>query len=131
MATLTADETAQLKKILEQRHQQLLEEIRDELARSGEQHYIDLAGRVTDPGDESVADMLADMDAAIVDRQVNEVREIETTIKRLAAGDYGSCVDCGADIPFERLRVYPTAMRCISCQAVHEKTFAHEGNPSL
>jgi RNA polymerase-binding protein DksA len=131
MATLTADETAQLKMILEQRHQQLLEEIRDELARSGEQHYIDLAGRVTDPGDESVADMLADMDAAIVDRQVKEVREIETTIKRLATGDYGSCAGCGTDIPFARLRAYPTATRCVSCQAVHEKTFVHEGNPSL
>lgn len=131
MATLTADETAQLKQILEQRHQSLLEEIREELARSGEQHYIDLAGRVTDPGDESVADMLADMDAAIVDRQVNEVREIETTLKRLAAEDYGSCAVCGADIPFVRLRVYPTARRCVSCQSVHEKTFAHEGNPSL
>ncbi|MGE5027471.1 MAG: TraR/DksA family transcriptional regulator [Betaproteobacteria bacterium] len=131
MATLTADETAQLRQVLEQRHQRLLEEIRDELARSGEQHYIDLAGRVTDPGDESVADMLADMDAAIVDRQVNEVREIEATFKRLASGDYGACVDCGADIPFARLLVYPTAKRCVECQAVHEKTFAHEGNPSL
>lgn len=131
MATLTADETAQIKQILEQRHQQLLEEIRDELARSGEQHYIDLAGRVTDPGDESVADMLADLDAAIVDRQINEVREIEATYKRIAAGDYGNCVDCGGDIPFTRLRVYPTAVRCVSCQAVHEKTFAHEGNPTL
>lgn len=131
MATLTADETAQLKQILEQRHQQLLEEIRDELARSGEQHYIDLAGRVTDPGDESVADMLTDLNAAIVDRQINEVREIEATYKRIAAGDYGNCVDCGADIPFTRLRVYPTAVRCVSCQSVHEKTFAHEGNPTL
>jgi len=37
----------------------LLEEIRDELARSGDQHYIDLAGAVTDLGDDSVADMLA------------------------------------------------------------------------
>lgn len=131
MATLTAEETAQLKQMLEQRRQQLLEEIRDELARSGEQHYIDLAGRVADPGDESVADMLADMDAAIVDRQVNEVREIEAALKRLAAGDYGSCAGCGGDIPFARLLAYPTATRCVSCQAVHEKTFAHEGNPSL
>lgn len=131
MATLTAEETAQLKQALEQRRQQLLEEIRDELARSGEQHYIDLAGRVTDPGDESVADMLADMDAAIVDRQVNEVREIEAALKRLAAGDYGACAGCGGDIPFARLLAYPTATRCVSCQAVHEKTFAHEGNPSL
>ncbi|MBZ0097018.1 MAG: TraR/DksA family transcriptional regulator, partial [Sulfuricella sp.] len=127
----TADEAAQLKQSLEKRRQLLLEEIRDELARSGEQHYVDLAGRVPDLGDESVADMLADLDAAMVDRQVVEVRAIEATLKRLAAGNYGACADCGADIPLERLRAYPTAARCVSCQSVHEKTFAHEGNPSL
>lgn len=131
MAAFTADEAAQIKQSLEKRCQLLLEEIRDELARSGEQHYVDLAGRVPDLGDESVADMLADLDAAMVDRQVVEVRAIEATLKRLAAGDYGACVNCGADIPLERLRAYPTAARCVSCQSVHEKTFAHEGNPSL
>ncbi|MDP2155401.1 MAG: TraR/DksA family transcriptional regulator [Sulfuricella sp.] len=131
MAAFTADEAAQLKQSLEKRRQLLLEEIRDELARSGEQHYVDLAGRVPDLGDASVADMLADLDAAMVDRQIIEVRAIEATLKRLASGDYGACADCGADIPFERLRAYPTAARCVSCQSVHEKTFAHEGNPSL
>lgn len=131
MAAFTADEAAQIKQILEKRRQLLLEEIRDELARSGEQHYVDLAGRVPDLGDESVADMLVDLDAAIVDRQIVEMRDVEATLKRLAAGDYGVCVDCGVEIPFERLRAYPTASRCVSCQSVREKTFASEGNPSL
>jgi len=131
MTAFTADEVAQLKQSLEKRRQLLLEEIRDELARSGEQHYVDLAGRVTDLGDESVADMLADLDAAMVDRQVIEVRAIEATLKRLAAGDCGACVDCGADIPLERLRACPTAARCIPCQSIHELTYAHDGRPTL
>lgn len=131
MAAFTADQAAQLKQSLEKRRQLLLEEIRDELTRSGEQHYVDLAGRVPDLGDESVANMLSDLDAAIVDRQIVEVRTIEATLKRLSSGDYGACVDCGADIPLERLRAYPTAERCISCQSVHELTYAHEGRPTL
>lgn len=131
MAALTAGEVAQIKLSLEKRRQTLLEEIRSELVRSGEQHYIDLAGYVTDPGDESVADMLVDLDAAMVDRQVVEMRVIDATLKRLSAGDYGDCDDCGTDIPLERLRAYPTATRCVSCQSVREKTFVHEGNPSL
>lgn len=131
MAVFIVDEAAQLKQSLEKRRQLLLEEIRGELARSGEQHYVDLAGRVPDLGDESVADMLADLDAAIVDRQVIEVRAIEATLKLLAAGDYGVCVDCGADIPLERLQACPTAARCISCQSIHELTYAHEGHPTL
>ena len=131
MAAFTADEAAQLKQSLDKRRQLLLEEIRDELARSGEQHYVDFAGRVTDLGDESVADMLADLGAAMVDRQVIEVRAIEAALNRLAAGNYGACVDCGADIPLERLRAYQTAARCISCQSIHELTYAHEGHPTL
>ena len=31
----------------------------------------------------------------------------------------------------ERLRVYPTAKRCIECQSQHEKTFAQSSRPSL
>lgn len=131
MAALTAEETALLGQILQQRYQQLIEEIRDELASSGEQHYVDLAGRVTDLGDDSVADMLSDMNAAMIDRQVIEIREIEAAQKRIAAGDFGTCSECTADIPFERLRAYPTAMRCVACQSVHERTFAHEGTPTL
>ena len=131
MAAFTADEAAQLKLSLEKQRQRLLEEIRDELARSGAQHYVDLTGRVNDLGDESVADLLADLGAAMVDRRVIEVRAIEATLKRLATGDCGACVDCGADVPLERLTVCPTATRCISCQAIHELTYAHEGHPTL
>lgn len=131
MASFTAGEVAQLKHSLEKRRQLLLEEIHDELVRSGEQQYIDLAGRVTDLGDESVADMLADLGAAMVDRQVIEVRAIAAALSRLAAGDYGVCVDCATDIPLERLRAYPTAVRCISCQSIRELAYAHNEHPTL
>lgn len=131
MADLSKEDAARLKQALLQRQQQLIEEIRDELVRSGEQHYIDLAGRVTDLADESVADLLADLGAAMVDRQVIEMRAIEAALKRLAAGDFGSCIDCGVDIPLARLQAYPTAERCIDCQSKHERTYAHEGKPTL
>lgn len=131
MADLSKEDAARLKQALQQRQQQLIEEIRDELVRSGEQHYINLAGRVTDLADESVADLLADLGAAMVDRQVIEMRAIEAALKRLAAGDFGSCIDCGVDIPLARLQAYPTAERCIDCQSKHERTYAHEGKPTL
>lgn len=131
MAALTADMKAQLRQVMDERCRLLLGEIRDELASSEDQHYIDLAGRVTDLGDESVASMLADLDAALVDRQIAEVREIDTALKRIESESFGLCVDCGGDIAFERLQAYPTAQRCLACQAVYEKTYAHEGKPSI
>ena len=131
MANLSEDQLAKLKRTLQQRYLELQEDVRSELERSGDQRYIDLAGKVGDVGDDSVADMLVDIDTAIVDRQVQEMREIETSLKRLAALDFGVCTDCGGDIGFGRLLAYPTAQRCTPCQSRHEKTFHHESNPTL
>ncbi|MEO7558640.1 MAG: TraR/DksA family transcriptional regulator, partial [Nitrosospira sp.] len=126
MAKLAEDQLAQLKISLQQRYLDLREEVRGELERSGEQRYIDLAGSVRDAGDGSVADMLLDINTAMVDRQVHEMREVEASLKRLAELDFGDCIDCGGEIGFDRLMAYPTAQRCVQCQEVHEKTYAHE-----
>ncbi len=131
MAQFTDDELAQLKARLQQRYLELREEVRGELERSGDQRYVDIAGSVADPGDDSVADMLLDLNAAIVDRQVREMREVEATLKRLAELDFGDCIECGGEIGFDRLMAYPTAQRCIRCQEVHEKTYSHENSPTL
>jgi RNA polymerase-binding protein DksA len=131
MAALTQEQTRRLRKALDERYALLIEEVRTELERSGEQYYIDLAGRVTDSADEAVADVLADLNAAIIDRQVHEIRDIEASRKRMEAGTYGRCIDCGTDIGFERLMAYPTAKRCIQCQSQREKGYAHGGTPRL
>ncbi|HEX7233923.1 MAG TPA: TraR/DksA family transcriptional regulator [Nitrosospira sp.] len=131
MAQFTDEELAQLKARLQRRYLELREEVRGELERSGDQRYVDIAGSVADPGDDSVADMLLDLNAAIVDRQVREMREVEATLKRLAELDFGNCIECGGEIGFDRLMAYPTAQRCIRCQEVHEKTYSHENSPTL
>ena len=131
MAKLTDDQLAQLKAALQQRYLELREEIRSELEQSGNQRYADLAGSVADPGDASVADMLVDLNANLVDRQVNEVREVEATLKRLAELNFGDCIECGGEIGFERLMAYPTAQRCVRCQELREKTYSHENKPTL
>jgi len=131
MAQFTDEELEQLKARLQQRYLELREEVRGELERSGDERYVDIAGSVADPGDDSVADMLLDLNAAIVDRQVREMREVEATLKRLAELDFGDCIECGGEIGFDRLMAYPTAQRCIRCQELHEKTYSHESSPTL
>ncbi|MEW5944179.1 MAG: TraR/DksA family transcriptional regulator [Pseudomonadota bacterium] len=132
MANLTQKQTAQLDQALGDRYQKLIEEVRDELENAGQQQYAELIGRVpADVGDESVADALADFNAAMVDRQIHEIRDIEAARKRLKGGSYGVCTDCGDDIAFERLMAYPTAKRCFRCQQQREKTYAGEGRPSM
>ena len=132
METLMVEQKNQLEQLLKQRYQLLIEEVRAELGNSGEQHFADFAeAGGSDQGDESMADALADIAAARADRQVNEMRDIEAARKRMEQGGYGVCLDCDEAMMFERLLAYPTALRCVRCQQVHEKTHASEGTPSL
>ncbi len=128
---LTPEQVEALKGELTTRRQQVRESLRDELLRIDEESYSDLAGAVHDPGDESVADMLVDMNNSRVTSLISQLREVESALERIDEGSYGVCVDGEEEIPFERLRVQPTARRCIQHQARHEQTFAESGRPSL
>jgi RNA polymerase-binding transcription factor len=131
MANLTEQQLAELRRKLKHRRDELQEEIRQELIRSDDEHYIDLAGRVHDVGEQSVADMLSDFQIAIIDRQLNELREVEGALQRMAMGTYGVCFECRGDISYERLLAQPTATRDVVCQEMYEKTHANEGGPTL
>ena len=131
MKHLKHSQIAHLDRLLANRNRELRQEIRALLLESDEAHHRDLAGMVGDVGDESVANLLADLDAAFIDRHVHELREVEGARRRLAVGTYGMCARCGQGIGYERLAAYPTAIRCFACEAQHEKTYAHEGTPTI
>jgi len=63
----------------------------------------------------------ADAANAIDDLHAEELRDIEAARGRLAQGLYGTCVECGVAIPHARLRAFPTAKRCLSCQQRYEQ----------
>ena len=113
------------------RYQDLREEIRRGLLASDDEHYIDLAGRVHDLEDESVADLLVDIQLASIDRDLDELRRVDAALLRIARGDYGDCEDCGGEIDVERLQAQPAASRCEDCQRRHEKRYAGPRRSSL
>jgi RNA polymerase-binding protein DksA len=132
MAALDSSRLDQLVTKLKTDYQTLLREVHDELANTGDQHRIDLLNREPgDSGDESMANALADFNVAQIDRHVRELRDIEAAFERVRIGEYGVCIDCGADIGFARLQAYPTAKRCIACQERREREYAHEGHPKM
>ena len=45
-----------------------------------------------------------------------EERQIGAARRALSAGTYGTCAECGADIPAARLEARPEATLCIDCQ---------------
>lgn len=128
---LTEKQTSLLKQKLQTRFTELKQAVKQELLRSDNERYIELAGRVHDTGDEAVADLLADLNLAVIDQHVREIQDIEGALLRLGNQSYGICIDCEGDIGYKRLHAYPTAKRCFSCQAKYEKGFAQPRHSGL
>ncbi len=55
-------------------------------------------------------------------RNLAEAEGVEAALRRLDAGSYGDCADCGEPIGWQRLLVLPAASRCARCQAAREHT---------
>lgn len=129
---LNRRQTARLEHALDADYRRLFDEVRRELASRDEQQYAELVNRdPADPGDASIADLLATLNLAEIDRHIAALRDIEATRARIRDGTYGRCVDCGQEIGYERLLAYPTAKRCLACQQLRERLYSHGGTPTL
>jgi len=113
--------------MLSERKQPLRDEIRAGLKRMRTEGYEDLLSGTSDAGDKSVAKLLTDVTNAEVVRDAVELQDVFAAESRLAAGTYGTCIDCDAPIPYARLVAHPTAKRCLRCQRIRETTRAPAG----
>ncbi len=46
---------------------------------------------------------------------------VRYALRAMDRGTYGICERCGAEIPIERLEIYPDATLCVKCQAEVEQ----------
>ena len=77
-------------------------------------------------GDQHLADHASDMldrevDGSLEDNAEDIVREIDAALERIDAGTYGVCMNCGRQIPEERLDAVPYAVLCLSCKREEEE----------
>ena len=128
---LTDHQAKQIAQVIDSRRAVLIADLQRGTERVREDNHDVIAGTVPDPGDESVAALIADLDHADVSRDVAELRALEAARGRMQEGSYGVCIGCGADIPFARLQATPSAERCITCQEKYEKTYASPMGSSL
>jgi len=56
----------------------------------------------------------------IANHQVDELKQIEDSLKRIESGDYGTCDMCGITIPIGRLKAKPFARYCTECREAYE-----------
>ena len=127
VTALTDEQIAELGQKLEARAAELEEEVRtlnEEAGDATAQAALSTTGAPTDPADAADRGEQATRTAvrhAEKERDQQEMRQIADARERMRAGEYGQCIDCGADIAFERLRALPSAPRCMPCQEQYER----------
>lgn len=64
---------------------------------------------------------LCEMSSRLHGRTQQVTMEILAALRRMAAGNFGVCDECGNDIGIERLRAQPTATLCVQCRRYLEE----------
>ncbi len=117
------------------RFRDLLLERRQAVANALENLHKENAGSLEDATGELVSGSAdqhpADTATETVDREIDHTLEehdervleaIDAALGRTEDGTYGKCVNCGAQIPEERLEAMPWATLCIECKRLEERT---------
>ena len=116
---LTAGQKALLEAELEQRQRQLDKRLADHTqGLSRAEHAREVL--LQDGDDAPQREPERELDMALTDRETRELGTVSDALRRLRSGQYGVCTDCEADIPFDRLKVEPWALRCVACETKRE-----------
>jgi DnaK suppressor protein len=91
-------------------------DIARELRKHDDERMGLIASTVADSAELSIADVIGDLYLAEIERDVCELRDVESALKRITAGTYGTCIDCGQAVDPMRLEFNPHAARCLHCQ---------------
>jgi DnaK suppressor protein len=101
--------------------------LRDILARLRDETYQRILAFRRDQGEEVLSSPGDEMDVArstsdvethanLIERAEDRLRLIDQALARVDNGSYGTCAECGEDIPLERLKALPFALLCVDCQ---------------
>lgn len=82
-----------------------------------DEHSTGRETRTADPGS-ALSD--ADREEAVIEAMQVQRDQVQAALQRIADGSYGKCVECGTELPAERLEARPEAARCVRCQARSE-----------
>ena len=58
--------------------------------------------------------------SSLMESQRREIMLIDAALRRMDTGVFGECVDCGYEIPMDRLEALPFAIRCEEDATRHE-----------
>ena len=116
---LTTGQKALLQAALEQRQHQLDRRLAEHTqGQTRAEHARDVL--LQDGDDAPQRDNARELDLALTDRETQDLGAVSDALRRLQGADFGVCADCASDIPFDRLKVEPWALRCVACESARE-----------
>ena len=69
-----------------------------------------------DLGDQALSSSMESLRQSLQNTEQLEYRMILEALQAVEDGSYGICIDCEGQISDKRLKHYPNAARCITCQ---------------
>lgn len=105
-------------------HRRQVTEALDNLHRETEGSIEDESEEI--PSDNHLADRATEtfdreLDYSLEENSEQVLNEIDASLRRIEDGTYGTCTNCGKQIPVERLEARPWASLCIDCAREAER----------
>ena len=119
-ADLAKERHAELRRILEERRREILNEVQEKMR---DVRAVGASGEgqgVLDAAETSEADIQDDIELALIQMKTETLHKIEEALSRLDERTYGNCFECGEEISERRLRALPFAVRCKDCEEARE-----------
>jgi RNA polymerase-binding protein DksA len=91
---------------LRDEHRGSLDDEVEEVAATSDNHLAETAS----------ATLGREIDYTLGDNAEQVIGEIDAALKRIDDGTYGTCTNCGREIPVQRLEANPWASLCIDCK---------------
>ena len=79
-------------------------------------------GQVRDSADQALSAIFEALKNSLQNSEFEEYKMIIKALEMIEKGEYGRCTDCEQPISERRLKSYPNAARCLSCQEAREES---------
>ena len=87
-----------------------------ELTGNGSRRSELITERQNDPFDQMQSRLEVDLAVSAINTDWRTTRAVETALRLLETGEYGTCQECGGPINPKRLQAIPSTTLCIQCQ---------------
>lgn len=119
----------ELRRQLTERRRALLETRESE---QGELRGLQAQDRLREYEEGAQVKLADDVLTTLSESARREVMQIDAALARLDEGEYGECIECGQEIPIERLRALPFTLRCQEDEEERERLIrGNAPRPSL